>query len=74
MILPTLLKNNLIKISYTINYIIFENKNILIINIKLIMMSENLSKSMKEESEILRIRDEITEFDLKLKNFGYEKQ
>ena len=38
------------------------------------MMSENFSKSMKEESEILRIRDEITEFDLKLKNFGYEKQ
>ena len=29
---------------------------------------------LNDENEILKIRDEMTEFDLKLKNFDYEKQ
>ena len=29
---------------------------------------------LNDENKILRIRDEMTEFDLKLKNFDYEKQ
>ena len=29
---------------------------------------------LNDENEILRIRNEMTEFDLKLKNFDYEKQ